>query len=163
MRKILLTLLITVLCGLPMISQTQVNKWLVAELKSGTKLEYLLSEKLEVGFMDKGMISIKYHDGADELQILEVEGLRFEDRINVEVRGIEEPSLRVEYISDGMLHIFNNSDTLRQIGLFDLSGNSIKNISTKGHEEAVFNIATFPSGIYILKADNNETVKIIKK
>lgn len=135
-----------------------VNK-LVIEFKDGEIISYALSDEPEVSIVDKSIVvsSTKLSNIFERESIKE---FRFE-KTSTSIDEIKDDGIKIIKMDDSEMVISSNRSCMYEI--FDVQGRKVQSIVKNGPGVVHLDISSFNKGIYVIRINENKTIKFLKK
>lgn len=139
------------------------NTMLVVLQSNGNMTSYVLSSKPNITFYDSTLkITMDTSTSSLEIEIEEIEKFYFSESPS-SVEQIRDNEIRIIRTADDELQIIGLDATKAKIFVCDLNGKQSKIECAPIGNGVKLSFSSCPSGIYIVKTNNIEPLKFIKK
>ena len=146
-----------------MLAQTEAADALVLLLKDGTSHSYKLAEKPVVTFdSEKSVIKTSdFETSLEDYNYADISKLYFADGGSASVEGVEVKGISFSF-TDGSHVIIKGVDEKVTVTVTSLDAKDYHSSIKRGQDSVAIDLSSAPSGVYIIKVNNN-SYKIIKR
>lgn len=161
MKRVLFILYICCCC-LSISAATDVNVVLRVELKDGTSNDYLLEDRPQINF-DNNDVVFLCKNISTSYNRENVLNFVFLDVNETGIQQLKAGDTRFNYSVEARQVTIEGDLGSAEIKVYSISGQQFNPEISRSSNQVMIYLASLPSGCYIIKIGNKQSIKIIKK